>query len=147
MSLNAAIQRETSSVVKPIHNSSDFLTAFACNTWAERKVVLILDEFTLLFTAKDSLRDRVLGQLRTLRSHRDTYAIQSIVTCGTFSLLHLSPTRLYMSPFNVGEHIQNPYFSKEDVYQLFSEFAQDNNITIDENVIEDVWSKSNGCVT
>jgi hypothetical protein len=147
ISLNAAIQRETSSVVKPVHNSGDFLTAFARNTWPEHKVVLILDEFTLLFGAKDSLQDHVLGQLRTFRSHRDTYAIQSIIICGTFSLSHLSPTQNYTSPFNVGDHIQNPYFSKEDVYQLFSEFTQDNNITIDENVIEDVWSKSNGYVT
>jgi hypothetical protein len=146
-SLNAAMQCAAPGV-KHIANSSDFHAAFALNTWSKPEMaVLILDEFTLLLGAQDSLRDRVLGQLRTFRNLKKAYAIQSVVICGTFSLAHLTATQKYTSPFNVGDHFQNPFFSKEDVQQLFSEFANENMITIDKDVVEDVWLKSNGYVT
>jgi hypothetical protein len=54
---------------------------------------------------------------------------------------------LTTSPFNIADHVRNPYFSIDETRKLFLDFAQDNLITIDEAVIGDIWVKSNGCAT
>jgi hypothetical protein len=75
------------------------------------------------------------------------YAIRSVIAAGTFGVVYLNPSNSTISPFNVADHVQNPYFTIENVMKLFHEFAQDNHITIDDAVVEDIWAKSNGCVT
>jgi hypothetical protein len=69
-----------------------------------------------------------------------------IIAAGTFRILHLSPTNNSLSPFNVSSSIRNPYFSIEETTALFRAFARDNDCVINDNVIVDVWAKSNGYV-
>jgi hypothetical protein len=82
------------------------------------------------------------------------------VATGTFSILHLNttiPTQastsqttsslMSLSLFNISEPIQAPYFNIHEITRLFNEFERDNDIHIDEAVVSDVLTKSNGCVS
>jgi hypothetical protein len=45
------------------------------------------------------------------------------------------------------DNIINPNFTLDETSALFREFAFDTGIVIDDDVIEDIWLKSNGCVS
>jgi hypothetical protein len=126
-----------------ISSQQDFLSFVHANAW-KRKIVLMIDEFYYLHHASPIIQDEYLRTFREI--NQEPYAIHGVIAAGTLSILHLTPT-FTTSPFNVAEHVRNPYFSIDETRKLFLEFAQDNLITIDDAVIEDVWVKSNGCVT
>jgi hypothetical protein len=132
--------------LKAITSSRDFLDAFLPEFWMGRKFVLLVDEFSELHRATPEVLNEVVRTFREIRNNRSTYAIQSIIACGTFSVLRLSATDRNISPFNVADHIQNSYFSIQQTQQLFSEFEQDSSITIDAEVVKDIWLQSGGCV-
>jgi hypothetical protein len=70
--------------------------------------------------------------------------ISGIVAAGKFSIVHLgTKSHYHLSPFNVFNHIQNLYFTLEEMTILFQDFALDNSITIEDDVILDVWTRSN----
>jgi len=124
---------------------ADFLSAFDAKLW-NRNVVLLVDEFSELFGASDVIKNSCLRAFREIRNNDKIYAIQSIICAGSFGILRLNPTDSSISPFNISDSIQTPYFSIEETRTLFYEFAQDNSIIIDGNIVDDVWAKSNGCV-
>jgi hypothetical protein len=122
-----------------------FLDAFAADAW-NQSVVLLVDEFSELYRAPEDIRNGCLQAFREIRNNNAMYAIRSIISAGTFSILRLNPTNFSISPFNISDSVQAPYFSIEETKTLFHEFAQDNGITIDDHVANDVWAKSNGFV-
>jgi hypothetical protein len=124
----------------------DFLSAFDTTLW-RRKIVLLVDEFSELYRASDVIKNSCLRAFREIRNDSAIYAIHSIICAGTFGILRLTPTDRSISPFNTSDSIQTPYFSIEETRTLFYEFAQDNSIIIDGNIVDDVWAKSNGCVS
>src|ERR1700722_4765511 len=129
----------------------DFLDAFAASPGGPRprneRVVILLDEFSELYKAKNSTRNEVLRAIRRIKQAVDTYTISSIIAAGTFSIVHLNPTpHQNISPFNVSDAIQSPNFSREETERLFNDFARDKSITIDDEVVSYIWDKSNGCV-
>jgi hypothetical protein len=128
-----------------LSSQQDFLSFVHVSIW-DRRVVLMIDEFSNLYHASPIIQDGCLQAFREIRSNQEPYAIHGIVAAGTSSILHLTPT-FTASPFNVADHIRNPYFSIDETRKLFLEFSQDNFIMIDDAVVEDVWVKSNGCVT
>jgi hypothetical protein len=134
-------------LAKPISSSVHFLEAFASENW-KGPVVLLVDELSELNLAFDDIKNDFLRALREIKNHKNAYAIRSVIATGTFSILHLSTTKssLSPSPFNVSNCIQNPYFSVEETRTLFHMFAQDNDMVIDDEVVEDVWAKSNGYI-
>jgi len=127
-----------------ISSQTDFLVYF--QKLEERNVVLLFDEFSELFRAPPHIRDELLRTFRGIRSHPVGYAICSIMAAGTFSILDLNPTDNRISPFNISDQVANPYFCLNETKELFSLFAKDNDIIIDDEVVEDIWFKSNGCV-
>jgi hypothetical protein len=131
--------------VTALPSQQDFLSFFHVSAW-KRNVVLIIDEFSDLYHASSIIQDECLRAFREIRNNQGLYAIHGLIAAGTFSILHLTPT-FTTSPFNIVDHVRNPYFSIDETRKLFLDFAQDNLITIDEAVIEDIWVKSNGCVT
>ena len=68
------------------------------------------------------------------------YVIHStdIIAAGTFSIMNLNPSNPRISPFNVADCVQNPYFTVEEVKTLFYEFVQDHCIMIDNAIVEDI---------
>jgi hypothetical protein len=129
-----------------ISSQQDFFRAFASGS-QERPVVLLIDELSKLHSAPDDIRNTFLEALREIRNHNVAYVIDSVIATGTFSIVSLSTTDTSLSPFNVSNSIQNPYFTFEETRTLFQMFMEDNNIDIEDTVIEDVWAKSNGYIT
>jgi hypothetical protein len=130
--------------IPPITSQETFLGAFLAGNWAV-KVVLLIDELSELHSASEEVRDEFLRTLRETRNNPEPYAIESIIAAGTFSILLLNPSRSSISPFNISDCIDNPYFTSEETRMLFREFAQDQGIMIDDAVVDDIWVRSNGC--
>ena len=132
----------------PIQVSSrhEFLELFLGDAWRQ-DVVLLVDEFSELYDAQPYIRDDCLRAFREIRNNNEMHAIRSVIAAGTFGIANLNTLNSTISPFNVANHVRNPYFTVEDVRKLFDEFAQDHHITIAGAVVEDIWAKSNGCVT
>ncbi len=107
------------------------------------KVTLLIDEFSSLYQANDDVRDDCLEAFRGLKQDRENHAVQCIIAAGTFSIVYLNPG---VSPFNVADVVQCPYFTIDETRKLFREFAQDLGYSIDDAIVEDVWAKSNGSV-
>ena len=61
-------------------------------------------------------------------------------------MTYLHTSNKLVSPFNSGIHIQNSNFTVEEVGQLFRDFAKDHDIQIDNNIIQDIFNKTNGYV-
>ena len=128
----------------PISSRADFIHYFHKDSWDGGQIVLLLDELTCLYQAEGNVRDDCLQAFRVLKRHGD-YAVQCLIAAGTFSIVYLCPsTRL--SPFNIGDLVQCPYFSIDETRKLFQEFAHDLGFSIDNAIIEDVWAKSSGLV-
>ena len=135
-----------------ISSQRDFLDTFVASPGGRgqgnKRVVMLIDEFSELLKAQDSIRNDVLRSLRLIKQvYDDRYTISAVIMAGTFSIVHMNPTPgQNISPFNVSEAIQSPNFSKEETERLFNDFARDKGITIDDEVVSDIWDKSNGCV-
>jgi hypothetical protein len=130
-----------------VSSRPDFLRLFRRHFWGQN-VVLLIDELSELWGAPLNIRNDCLRALREIRNNNQFYAIRTVIPAGTYSIVKLYPSEpSIMSPFNIGDHVQNPNFTVEGVMKLFYEFAQDHHITIDDAVVEDIWAKSNGCVT
>ncbi|KAM6503857.1 hypothetical protein JOM56_000800 [Amanita muscaria] len=129
----------------PVSSLSDFLQYFHLESWGERNVVLLIDEFSCLYDAAPDVRDDCLQALRALKNSHKTHALQCLIAAGTFGIVYLNPSPTSgISPFNVASVVQNPYFSIDETKKLFHQFAEDLDYLIDEDIIEDIWAKSNG---
>jgi len=125
----------------PVSSQDEFLELFRVDVWRQN-VVLLIDGLSELYDAQPYIREEFLQTFREIRNNDKMYVIRSVIAAGTFGNLRQSNSTI--SPFNVAVSIQNPYFTVEDVRKLFYEFAQDQYITIDDAVVEDIWIKSNG---
>ncbi|KIM39967.1 hypothetical protein M413DRAFT_446873 [Hebeloma cylindrosporum] len=109
----------------------------------DRDVVLLVDALDQLYDAQPAVQDECLQAFCDIQNSNNV-PIRSVIAAGTLSVLHLNPRGSTVSPFNVANHIQTPYFTVEEVKKLFDEFAHDYHITIDDAVVQDIWAKSNG---
>jgi len=130
--------------VKPINSSRTFLNAFTQNVQKEQKIVILIDDFDKLCEASKEVHDQWLETFWEIRKNKNLYAIHSIVACGTFSIQNLNLRNQHISPFNVSESLKNPYFSMQQTQRLFDQYAQDEKISIDHDIVKDIYSKSNG---
>ena len=109
--------------------------------------MLLIDEFSSLHSVHPDVRDSFFNVFRTIRDADGIYVIRSIIAAGTYSMTYLRSSNKAFSPFNSARHIRNSNFTLEDVGQLFHEFAKDHNIQIGNDIIEDVFNKTNGYVS
>ncbi|KAF9347999.1 hypothetical protein BGX34_002758 [Mortierella sp. NVP85] len=156
--------------LEAIESMGDFLSVFTSTVWEKRrrvkksdqvresdegeksdkgekkveKIVIIIDEFDLLFDASETVRDECLSAIRTIRQLNNQYAIDSVIACGTFSLRHLTTSDNRVSPFNANAMISNPYFTLIQTRQLFSDYESGESITIDERIVEEIFHNSSG---
>jgi len=130
-------------VLDSINSEQDFIRAFRKDKW-EYPVVLFIDEFDMLYSAKDAVRTSCLSIIRGIKHQRDKYAIRSIFAIGPFSILHLNSNDFNRSAFNVYKPFQNPNFTREHVKFLYKEFADEFKLTIDNEIIEDIYTQTNG---
>jgi len=124
-------------------SSENFIDAFREKEW-NQSIILLIDELSEMLLAPDEILNSFLRTLRTIRhSNRDS-AIKSVIAAGTFSTMRLTTSKTNLSPFSIHNSFQIPYFSKDETTKIFGMFAQDNSITIDQAVIDDIWAQSNG---
>ncbi|RHZ83804.1 hypothetical protein Glove_87g232 [Diversispora epigaea] len=126
-----------------ISSANDFAKAFQKSKWKNR-VVLIIDEFDKLYRANEDVRSSCLETFRGFKASISNYSIWSIVAVGPFSILHLRSNNLTTSPYNVNNPIRNPNFTFEQVHFLYKQFADEYKLTIDQEVIEDIYIQTNG---
>ena len=125
-----------------VSSPATFNRAFIKSEW-KQPVVILIDEMSQMSQAPDEVLDSFLGALRGVR-HKEESAIQSVITAGTFGVIRLSSKNPSISPFNVAGTLQMPYFNLEETRYLFNSFQQDYSISIESDVIKDIWAKSNG---
>jgi len=56
----------------------------------------------------------------------------------------LNPSTGGVSPFNVADIVQCPFFTIDETKKLFLDFVKDLGLSIDDAIVEDVLAKSNG---
>ncbi|CAG8598194.1 2444_t:CDS:2, partial [Ambispora gerdemannii] len=147
--LGMALQCDAPKLFGPLKNLSiksatDFLSTFHRTQWKFSDTVILIDEFDKLYRANDNVKSSCLGTLRGIKATKGNYAIRSVVTIGTFSILYLSSNNLTTSPFNVNEPFQNPNFTLEQVQFLYEQFAEEYNLIIDKEIVEDIYIQTNG---
>ncbi|KAF9161413.1 hypothetical protein BGX21_011008 [Mortierella sp. AD011] len=135
--------QNNSGMFETIGTSDDFLAAFSCDSLSGYRIVLLIDEFDLLHDAGVVIRDQCLQIFQEIQQNNSLYAIDSIIICGTPGLQHLATSR-HAPPFNVDITVENPYFTQEQTQRLFNEYAADEEITIDDGIVRDIFWKSNG---
>ena len=109
--------------IRCIETKPQFLSAFTREYWKEgERIVILIDEFDLLYEADLDVRDDCLSTFSGIRQS-DDYVIDSIILCGTFSLWGLTTTDRHVSPFNVNSRIENPYFTLESTQLMTPLFA------------------------
>ena len=128
---------------KIVINDSSTFTLFFMEQ-RDNPIVLFLDEFDLLLKS-DEILDSLFGALRSMKSKRRVnrqFSLQSVVIIGPFSILRTANRTL--SPFNVTESIQSPYFNEDDVRELFLQFTNATQITLEKGIIEDIFARTKG---
>eukprot|EP01128_Nolandella_sp_AFSM9_P007604 TRINITY_DN421_c0_g1_i5.p1 TRINITY_DN421_c0_g1~~TRINITY_DN421_c0_g1_i5.p1 ORF type:complete len:618 (+),score=132.83 TRINITY_DN421_c0_g1_i5:76-1929(+) len=105
-------------------------------------VVLFIDEFDKLYRAPDEVADSILDVLRGIKQERAAYCLQSVVAIGPFSILEL--TGRSSSPFNVREAVQAPYFTLEEVKELFNIYEEKKGFELDQRIVEDIFTRTAG---
>ena len=130
-----------------IETMPQFLSAFTREAWKEgERIVILIDEFDLLYAADHDVREDCLTTFRGIRQS-DDYVIDSIIVCGTFNLWGLTTADPHVSSFNINSRIENSYFTLESTQSLFKAYGDDEQITIDDTIVDDVFFKSNGYVS
>ncbi|GJJ73244.1 hypothetical protein EMPS_05602 [Entomortierella parvispora] len=134
------------------NNSDGFQMAFATThqRWT-KPVVIFLDEFDPLHAdSATEICSSVLSALRSIRNDPSRgkgapqNAISSVVSIGTYGILKLTQSNSALSPFNSSDNLQNRGLSTDQVHALYNEFAVDRDMTIDNEVTEDIFLLSNG---
>ncbi|KYR01549.1 eukaryotic translation initiation factor 2A [Tieghemostelium lacteum] len=126
------------------HDSAGFTKLFATSSLFEgKKVVLILDEFDqIYFHSSSPVCDEILNIFRSLRDTQSTHTLHSMIAVGPFSILQANNKT--GSPFNVKHAISNPDFTLEMTEELFSQFENERNITLDKKIILDIHNRTKG---
>jgi hypothetical protein len=128
---------------KEILSSNDFLDVFAESEW-KKKIVIFIDDFDGLYNATDEVRDDCLNIFRCIKDSIYDFAICSIVAIGNFNIQYLKTSKMRISPFSIRESYNNPNFNKQQIQALFNEFTQEKSITIDKEIIDDIYLQTNG---
>ncbi|CAJ0913355.1 16617_t:CDS:2 [Entrophospora sp. SA101] len=126
-----------------IKSANDFNIVFQ-KSKCENRVVIFIDEFDMLYNATEDVLSSCLNTIRGIKGTKKNCAIWSVVAIGPFSILYLNSNNLTTSPFNVNESFQNPNFTLEQVQFLYKQFADEFKLTIDHEVIDDMYAQTNG---
>ncbi|GES98461.1 P-loop containing nucleoside triphosphate hydrolase protein [Rhizophagus clarus] len=135
-----------------IASADDFQEYFSIKSWSgdvNDRIILFIDEFDKLYQFDENIRSEFLQILRFIKNATHLFVIYAIVIVGTFSILHLdsetsSSRSNLVSPFNVKDLVHNPNFSSERVLALFTEFGNENKIKIEDEIIADIYTQTNG---
>eukprot|EP01128_Nolandella_sp_AFSM9_P007600 TRINITY_DN421_c0_g1_i1.p1 TRINITY_DN421_c0_g1~~TRINITY_DN421_c0_g1_i1.p1 ORF type:complete len:618 (+),score=126.91 TRINITY_DN421_c0_g1_i1:76-1929(+) len=145
-SFGDSLRGDNTSVSLPrLESARDFRELFLSENsslFSNQPVVLFIDEFDLLYQAPNEVVDSILNVVRGMKQRREAYCLQSVVAIGPFSILEL--TGRSSSPFNVREAVQAPYFTLEEVKELFRIYEEKKGFELDQRIVEDIFTRTAG---
>jgi hypothetical protein len=142
-SFGGALQRDNVADVPLIESAGDFAAGLAKSGPFKKPVVLVVDEFDLLYgAAPEQVQDSVLNVLRWLRQEKKGTWLHSFVAMGPFSILEL--TGKSGCPFNSRDAVQSPPFTEAQVEDLFAQFSRERGLTLDRRIVRDVFDRTEG---
>lgn len=116
------------------------------NRWTH-PVVLLFDEFDNLYPPEASEAcSSCLKVIRGIKNSPNEYIIHSIIFIGTFGLIMMNQKNSNLSPFNTTVNVGSISFSQDQVDGLFKEYGKTRNITIDQQIVEDIYLRTSGYV-
>jgi len=126
----------------PIIDKTSFINFFS--SIAGKKLVLFIDEFDLLLASEyQNILDDFLSALIFMKERRpEHYGLQSVIIMGPFSILKASNASL--SPFNVSDAIESPYFTRDDTINIFDQYQTDAAVTLEPGIIDDIFNRTQG---
>ncbi|SHF06756.1 AAA-like domain-containing protein [Marinitoga hydrogenitolerans DSM 16785] len=110
------------------------------NETTGKEIVLMIDEFEKL--NNDEIMNQFLHVIRNIYHDRKIYGLRSVILISVGYLSGILEDNA--SPFNIAEHLEVPYFTKEQVYDLLSQHETETGQIFDEKVKELIWHNAAG---
>ncbi|OQY08711.1 MAG: transcriptional regulator, partial [Marinitoga sp. 4572_148] len=104
-----------------------------------REIVLMIDEFERL---NEEIMNEFLHVIRSVYHKKEMYKLRSVVLISVSYLSGILEDNA--SPFNIAEHMEVPYFTKEQVYDLLSQHEKETGQLFEEKVKELIWHNAAG---
>ncbi|SHE30584.1 AAA-like domain-containing protein, partial [Marinitoga hydrogenitolerans DSM 16785] len=106
----------------------------------KKEIILMIDEFEKL--NNQELMNEFLHTIREIYHSRQGYKLRSVILISIGYLSGILEDNA--SPFNIAEHLEVPYFTKEQVYDLLSQHEKETGQIFDEKVKELIWHNAAG---
>jgi len=101
--------------ISSISSQRDFLDVFGFHD----SQIVVIDEFSKLYAATWPRHQLSKMNVFGLSEKSKTILNSMLVAAGTFGIVRLNTTSRYLSPFNITDYVQSPYFSLEETRYLF----------------------------
>jgi hypothetical protein len=105
-----------------------------------RELILMIDEFERF--KNNELMNDFLHVIRSMYHDKKDYELRSVVLISVNYLMGILSDNA--SPFNIVEHIEVPYFTREQVYDLLSQHERESDQIFDPEVKELIWHNAAG---
>ena len=105
-----------------------------------KDIVLMIDEFEKF--NNEELMNQFLHIIRKTYHNKKLYGLRSVILISVSYLSGILEDNA--SPFNITEHMEVPYFTKEQVYDLLNQHEQETGQKFEEEVKELIWHNSGG---
>ncbi|KYR01860.1 hypothetical protein DLAC_01878 [Tieghemostelium lacteum] len=124
------------------HTIFDINDAISQQIFQNRDVVLFIDEFDRIFDAPPQVKSNILGRMRSWKQNKREFFLKSVVFIGPFDILKIDSYQY--SPFNIVDQVSTQDFTQEEVKEYFGMYQHIKHCTIDSNVVDDIFSLTNG---
>ncbi|KJR41135.1 hypothetical protein MCHI_002963 [Candidatus Magnetoovum chiemensis] len=126
--------------IEPLKTWIDWLNIFNKSAGIFNKpVILFIDEFDKL---PPKVIDKFVNLFRGMYLDRDSYLLHGLALIGVRAALGVESER--GSPFNVQRSMHIPNFTKDEVFDLFSQYIAESGQAVETSVIEKVYESTNG---
>ena len=105
-----------------------------------KEIVLMIDEFEKLDNEK--IISTFLHVIRSIYHDKKVYGLRSVVLISVGYLSGVLEDNA--SPFNIAEHLQVPYFTREQVYDLLGQHENESGQVFEKDVKELIWHNAGG---
>ncbi|SHF29594.1 AAA-like domain-containing protein, partial [Marinitoga hydrogenitolerans DSM 16785] len=104
-----------------------------------KEIILMIDEFEKL---DEKIMNEFLHVIRSIYHDREIYKLRSVILISIGYLSGILEDNA--SPFNIAEHLEVPYFTKEQVYDLLKQHEKETGQIFEEKVKELIWHNAAG---
>ncbi|WP_047265519.1 AAA-like domain-containing protein, partial [Marinitoga sp. 1155] len=105
-----------------------------------KEIILMVDDFEKLKTLE--VLNEFLHTIRAMFHMKKEYKLRSVIFSGAKYIPIMPDDK--GSPYNIAEHMEIPYFTKEQVYDLLSQHETETGQIFDEKVKELIWHNAAG---